>query len=84
MGDSRRYHEMRWNLGKAACATRAVSSGTGWIGADLSDMADLSVVRRMSQTGEPIMANFAYPTTWKVMSQISDALKHFLCEIKGL
>ena len=23
-------------------------------------------------------------TTWKVMSQISDALKHFPCEIKGL
>ena len=23
-------------------------------------------------------------TTWKVMSQISDALKHFSCEIKGL
>jgi hypothetical protein len=25
-----------------------------------------------------------YHTTWKVMSQISDALKHFSCEIKGL
>jgi hypothetical protein len=26
----------------------------------------------------------AINTTWKVMSQISDALKHFSCEIKGL
>jgi hypothetical protein len=31
-----------------------------------------------------VPAQHGLHTTWKVMSQISDALKYFSCEIKGL
>jgi hypothetical protein len=47
-GVPERAIEVPW--GKAACATRAVSSGTDWMRWGLSDIADLLVVREMPHT----------------------------------